>query len=404
MNDETSPLDKFSRSIQRFIHFESAGGIMLIAATILAMLLKNSDFSSLYTAFLNLEGQIRLSSLNIEKPLFLWVNDGWMAIFFFVVGLEIKHELMHGHLSDRSQLILPLAGAIGGVAVPALVYLSLNWQDPTGIKGWAVPTATDIAFALGVLAAVGSRVPVALKVFLMTLAILDDLIAIVIIALFYTSGLSVTSLIAAGLIVGLMLTLKYFKVKSAFPFMMLGAILWVCVLKSGVHATLAGVLTAFFISTTPSEGQSKSPAKSLIEDLHPWLVFVILPVFALVNAGISFDGLQFSNLLNPVPLGITLGLFLGKPIGVMFCAGLVVLTGLARLPKDVTWMSLLGVAVLCGVGFTMSLFIGGLAFAEGGAGYARIDRLGILVGSALSAILGYLLLIMSTKDKKQSSF
>ena len=389
----------FSRSIQRFIRLESAGGLMLIGATLLAMAVKNSDFSEIYIAFLNISGQIKLGALNLEKPLFLWVNDGWMAIFFFVVGLEIKYELVHGHLSDRSQLVLPLAGAIGGVAVPAGIYLLFNSHDPVGMKGWAVPTATDIAFALGVLAAVGSRIPVALKVFLMTLAILDDLMAIVIIALFYTSGLSITSLVVAAIVIAVMVILKVAGVRTSIPFMMLGAILWICVLKSGVHATLAGVITALFISTSISEGHSQSPAKALIEEFHPWIAFVILPVFALVNAGISFEGLNLSSLLDPVPLGITLGLLVGKPVGVMFCVAAVVLTGFARLPKDVTWMHLFGVSVLCGVGFTMSLFIGGLAFAEGGSGYARIDRLGILLGSGLSAIIGYFILLASTKEK-----
>ncbi|MCR8922882.1 Na+/H+ antiporter NhaA [Dasania sp. GY-MA-18] len=397
MIKDLTPIGRFGRSIQRFIRLESTGGLLLIAATLLAMAVKNSTFSDLYIAFLNIPGMVQVGALSIEKPLFLWVNDGWMAIFFFVVGLEIKYELLHGHLSDRSQLVLPLAGAVGGVAVPAIIYLMLNWHDPVGVKGWAVPTATDIAFALGVLAAVGSRVPVALKVFLMTLAILDDLIAIVIIALFYTSGLSLTSLVAAAIVLALMLALKLAGTRGPFPFIILGAILWVCVLKSGVHATLAGVITAFFISTKIPEGHTVSPAKSLIEDLHPWVAFVILPMFALVNAGVSFEGLSISSLFEPVPLGITLGLFIGKPIGVMLCVATAIMMGLARLPTGVTWMHLFGVSVLCGVGFTMSLFIGGLAFAEGGAGYARIDRLGILFGSGLSAVLGYLILVMATK-------
>ncbi|MBB3166985.1 NhaA family Na+:H+ antiporter [Simiduia aestuariiviva] len=372
---------------------------MLILATITAMAVKNSDLSELYIQILNIPGMVQFGELSISKPLFLWVNDGWMAIFFFAIGLEIKHELLHGHLADRRQLVLPLAGAIGGVAVPAAIYLFFNWQDPIGIKGWAVPTATDIAFALGVLAAVGSRVPVALKVFLMTLAILDDLIAIVIIALFYTSGLSTTSLAAAACVMALMAALKAAGLRKSTPFILLGVILWVCVLKSGVHATLAGVVTAFFISTRAQEGQSLSPAALMIKSIHPWIAFIILPAFALVNAGISFDGLSLSRLMEPVPMGIALGLFVGKPVGVMFCAGVVILLGMARLPKEVNWFQLFGVAVLCGVGFTMSLFVGGLAFAEGGAGYARIDRLGILLGSGLSAVLGYIILRISSKEK-----
>lgn len=396
-------IERLNRSIQRFTHLESSGGIMLIGATLVAMAIKNSEWSQFYIYFLNIIGQVRIENLNIEKPLFLWVNDGWMAIFFFVVGLEIKYELHHGHLADRSQLILPLSGAIGGVAVPAAIYAAINWHDPVGLKGWAVPTATDIAFALGVLAAVGSRVPLALKVFLMALAILDDLIAIIIIALFYTSSLSVTSLIAAGTVIFLMTGLKLGGVRNSSPFIVLGAILWVCVLKSGVHATLAGVITAFFISTDRSEGHADSPAKAMIDMFHPWIAFLILPVFALVNAGISFEGLKLVNLLESVPLGIMLGLVLGKPVGVMLCVSIVVLTGLARLPKDVSWLQLFGVAVLCGIGFTMSLFVGGLAFSEGGSGYARIDRLGILFGSAISALLGFFILRAATREKSNTN-
>ncbi|MBR9909764.1 MAG: Na+/H+ antiporter NhaA [Gammaproteobacteria bacterium] len=398
-DDDLTPIERFSRNIERYMHTESSAGVMLIGATVLAMIIENSHLSELYVSFLRIVGQVQIGALSIEKPLFLWVNDGWMAIFFFVVGLEIKHELLHGHLSDRSQLVLPLTGAIGGVAAPALIYVALNWHDPVGLKGWAVPTATDIAFALGVLAAVGSRIPVALKVFLMTLAILDDLIAIVIIALFYTSGLSVGSLIAAAVVLGLMVLLKVLGARGPFPYMALGAILWVCVLKSGVHATLAGVITAFFISAKIPEGQTESPSKALIEDLHPWVAFVILPMFAFVNAGIPMEGLKLSSLLDPVPLGIALGLLVGKPVGVMLCSGLVVMAGKARLPDGVSWTQLFGVSLLCGVGFTMSLFVGGLAFAEGGSGYARIDRLGILVGSGLSAIAGYLVLRASVRGQ-----
>ena len=372
---------------------------MLIGATILAMVIKNTNFADLYSAFLNIAGQVRVGNLNIEKPLFLWVNDGWMAIFFFVVGLEIKHELLHGQLSDRSQIMLPLVGAIGGVVMPALIYVAFNWQDPAGLKGWAVPTATDIAFALGVLSAVGSRIPVSLKIFLMTLAVLDDLMAIAIIALFYTSGLTVVSLVAAAIVIGLMIALRLMGGRSVFPYLLLGSILWVCVLKSGIHATLAGVITAFFISVDTPEGRHKSPGKELIEDIHPWMVFLILPMFALVNAGISFEGLQISNLSDPVPLGITLGLLVGKPLGVMICVAAVVGLGLGRLPAGATWVHMFGVAVLCGIGFTMSLFVGGLAFAEGGSGYARIDRLGILFGSALSAIIGFFILRVLAKEK-----
>ena len=390
--DDLNPLERFSGAIIRFMHLESTAGAVLLAATVAAMAVKNSGLSELYVGFLNIAGAVVVGGLTIEKPLFLWVNDGWMAIFFFLVGLEIKHEVMHGHLADRTQLVLPLAGAIGGVAVPALVYSAFNWHDPVALKGWAVPTATDIAFALGVLAAVGSRAPVALKIFLMTLAILDDLIAIIIIALVYTSGLSVGSLAAGGGVIALMVLLKIARVRSVSPYLMLGVALWVCVLKSGVHATLAGVITAFFIASDAGPDETESPAKGLIEDLHPWIAFVILPMFAFVNAGIALAGLDLALLLDPVPLGIALGLAIGKPLGVMGCVAALVLPGFARLPLGITWTQLLGVALLSGIGFTMSLFVGGLAFAEGGAGYARIDRLGILLGSGLSALAGYLVL------------
>lgn len=399
MNDDQKPIGKIGNSLHRFIKLESAAALTLIGATVLAMLVKNSELSELYIAFLNIVGEVRLHNLSVEKPLFLWVNDGWMAIFFFVIGLEIKHEFFHGHLSDRSQLMLPFIGAIGGVVFPAAIYAALNWQNEEGLKGWAVPTATDIAFALGILAAVGSRVPTSLKVFLMTLAILDDLVAIVIIALFYTSGLTLTSLGLAMLVVSIMGLLKFLKVSSTFPFIFLGVILWVCVLKSGVHATLAGVVTAMFVSTDKSAGAHESPAKALIEDVHPWIVILILPMFALVNAGISFEGLHLSSIFEPVPLGITLGLLLGKPLGILLCVGLVVYAGLVKLPDGVSWSQMFGVAVLCGIGFTMSLFVGSLAFAEGGGGYARIDRLGILVGSGLSAVIGFCILRFIAKAK-----
>ncbi len=389
---DLTPFDRFNRGIVRFVHLEGTAGLTLIAATLAAMALQNSPWGELYDGFLHIVGQVRVGALSIEKPLFLWVNDGWMAIFFFVIGLEIKHELVHGHLADRSQLVLPLAGAIGGVAVPALTYVAINSGNPAALIGWAVPTATDIAFALGILAMLGPRVPVALKVFLMTLAILDDLVAIVIIALFYTSGLSLASLAAAAVVIALMTGLKLAGARSASPFILLGVLLWVCVLKSGVHATLAGVITALFITSEKSSDDPESPVKGLISDLHPWVAFVILPAFAFVNAGLPLAGLTFTDLLDPVPLGITLGLFVGKPVGILLCVGLVVAARLARLPDDVSWAQLAGVATLCGVGFTMSLFIGGLAFAEGGAGYGRIDRLGVLVGSLLSGIAGYCVL------------
>jgi len=391
MNKTSDLISGISAEIGRFMRLESAAGILLLVATIAAMAVSNSPIADLYAQLLMLEGQVRFGAINLEKPLFLWVNDGWMAIFFFMVGLEIKYEVIFGHLKDRSQLLLPAAGAFGGVLGPALIYASLNWNDAAALKGWAVPTATDIAFALGVLALLGSRVPVALKVFLMTLAIIDDLFAIVVIAFFYTSGLSVVSLVAAGGCVMGLIVLNRLGVHRLAPYILVGGLLWVCVLKSGVHATLAGVVTALLIPSWQRADGAES-IHSLVDDLHPWIAFGILPGFAFVNAGIDFRGLQLDMLLDGVPLGIALGLVVGKTVGVFAFAMAAVKLGLTRFPAQVDGRLLLGVAMLCGIGFTMSLFIGGLAFAEGGAGHERIDRLGIILGSLLSAVLGYLVL------------
>ena len=384
--------DRLGGQIGRFVHTESFGGVLLVVAALLAMFVKNSPLTELYVAFLNIEGEVRVGALSVEKPLFLWVNDGLMAVFFFLIGLELKREVLHGHLSEIRQVILPTMGAIGGVAVPALIYVALNAGDPHAIVGWAVPTATDIAFALGVLALLGTSVPPALKIFLMTLAILDDLIAIIVIALFYTSGLSVVSLLSAAFFVIVLIILNRLRVTHIAAYMLVGIALWVCVLKSGVHATLAGVTTALFIPSIKNEGETKATFDLLIEMLHPWVAFGILPLFAFVNAGVSLSGLSLAMLLEPIPLGIALGLLVGKPVGVMMFTGLAVFTGLAQMPQDVRWLHFLGVSFLCGIGFTMSLFIAGLAFAEGGAGYARIDRLGLLAGSFACAIIGYIIL------------
>ncbi len=393
MLDRNSGLfDRLGGQIGRFVRTESFGGVLLVAAALLAMLIKNSPLSEFYIGLLNIEGELRLGTFSIEKPLFLWVNDGFMAVFFFLIGLEIKREMLHGHLSDIRQVVLPTAGAIGGVLVPAIIYIALNYEDPRAVVGWAVPTATDIAFALGVLALLGTRVPPALKIFLMTLAILDDLIAIVVIALFFTSGLSLLSLILAGIFLLLLITLNRLRVMHVAAYVLAGIALWVCVLKSGVHATLAGVITAFFIPAVSNDAGEEPPLDVFIEALHPWVAFGVLPLFAFVNAGVSIQGLSFSMLLEPIPLGISLGLFIGKPIGVMVFTGLAIAFGLAKMPQDVRWEHFLGIGFLCGIGFTMSLFIAGLAFAEVGVGYARIDRLGLLVGSFASAIVGYLIL------------
>lgn len=390
-------LGTVSEQLQRFLNLETAGGSLLIVAALAAMLVQNSPLSDVYEGFLSLEGEVRIGEFSLEKPLFLWVNDFLMAIFFLLIGLEVKRELTSGHLSDRSQIVLPAAGAVGGVVVPAAVYIWLNWQDPVALKGWAVPTATDIAFALGVLALVGSRLPSGLKVFLMTLAILDDLIAIIVIAMFYTSGLSVSSLAAASVFVATLVVLNRLNVLSIAPYVLVGLALWVCVLKSGVHATLAGVFCGLLVPARSRRAGREAPLEHLIEILHPWAAFAILPLFAFVNAGVSLTGVRIEDLLQSVPVGIFLGLIVGKPLGVFGFAACAVLLGRASLPEESSWLQLLGVAVLCGVGFTMSLFIGGLAFAEGGPGYGGTDRLGVLVGSLTAALVGFGMLRLSLR-------
>jgi NhaA family Na+:H+ antiporter len=387
-------LSRFGRNIRDFLRLESAGGFLLVAAMLLAMFVKNSPLAELYNTFLNVPGTVQLGSLAIEKPLFLWVNDGLMAVFFFLVGMEIKRETFEGHLSDRSQIILPGIAALGGMAAPALVYSMFNWGDSLAMQGWAVPTATDIAFALAVLSLLGPRVPVTVKVFLMTLAILDDFGAIIIIAIFYTANLSWLSLALAALAVAVLALFQRFRVVATGPYILVGIVLWVCVLKSGVHATLAGVITALFIPVVGGPDE-EPPIRRLIHRLHPWVAFGILPLFAFVNTGVSLAGLNPQSLLGSVPMGIAAGLVFGKQIGVFGATWLGVRLGLAKKPPGVSWAQIYGVSLLCGIGFTMSLFIGGLAFAEGGAGYARADRLGILIGSLLSGILGYIVLRFS---------
>ena len=315
-----------------------------------------------------------------------------MAVFFFLVGMEIKREWIEGHLSDRSQIALPAIAALGGIVVPAAIYSVLNWGDPVAMKGWAVPTATDIAFALGVLALLGSRVPVGLKVFLMMLAVLDDLAAIVLIAVFYTTQLSFTSLLLAGTAIAVLVILNRIGVKRIAAFVLVGIALWVFVLKSGVHATLAGVALAMAIPAKSNAPREDPPLRHLIHALHPWVAFAVLPAFAFCNAGINFGELCWDSLTETEPLGIACGLILGKQIGVFTFSWLTIKLGLAKLPAGASWLQLYGIAVLCGIGFTMSLFIGSLAFAEGGAGYARADRFAIVASSLVAGVLGYLLL------------
>lgn len=369
-----------------------AASQVLLLATLLALAAKNSPIDVWYDALLDVPAAIQFGNFEIAKPLLLWVNDGLMAIFFFLVGLEIKREILSGELSNPARLVLPVFAAIGGMALPAIIYSAINWGDAVAMRGWAIPSATDIAFALGVLALLGERVPQSLKLFLMTLAILDDLGAIIIIALFYTTDLSITSLIIAIFAVATLFTLNRRGVLGLTPYLLVGFILWAAVLKSGVHATLAGVLTAFFIPFRREPGETQTQLEKLEQDLHPTVMYGILPLFAFANAGIPFDGITLQSFLHPIPLGIAAGLFFGNQIGIFFFSWAAIKIGIAKLPEDVGWIQLYGVSLLCGIGFTMSLFIGSLAFDQAGSDYMIDNRLGILIGSLVSGVAGYLVL------------
>jgi NhaA family Na+:H+ antiporter len=386
-------------ALKEFLRKESTGGLLIIAAAVLAMVAENSPLKSLYDAWLSTPLGIQLGAFLLNKPLLLWINDGLMAVFFFLVGLEIKREFLEGELSDRSRLVLPAIAAAGGMAIPALVYIAFNHGDPAALGAWAIPTATDIAFALGVLSLLGSRVPNSLKLFLLTLAVIDDLGAIVIIALFYSGDLSVVSLlVAAGALVALLFINRRGVARIA-PYVLVGLVLWAAVLKSGVHATLAGVVLAFFIPLRdPATGNA--PLSRLEHQLHPYVAFLILPLFAFANTGISLAGLSPQSLLHPVPLGIAAGLLVGKQIGVFGFTWLAIRFGLGKLPDGAGWLALYGVAALCGIGFTMSLFISSLAAEQLGTGMVVDDRLGILGGSVLSAIIGYLVLAYALGRKR----
>lgn len=378
------------RGAQAFFQHEAAGGIVLMFAAAFALALDNSPISWLYDALLGTPVVIKIGAFEINKPLLLWINDGLMAIFFFLVGLEIKREIVEGRLSSWQRASLPIMAAIGGMLVPALIYIAFNSGDPEALKGWAIPAATDIAFALGVLALLGSRVPVALKVFLLALAIIDDLGAIIIIALFYTSELSVSVLAIAAVGMAVLGYLNYRGITSVGPYLVTGLIIWVCVLKSGVHATLAGVIIALFIPIRAENEDGHSPLKQIEHGLAPWVAFGVMPVFAFANAGVSLYGLSMSDLIAGIPLGIAAGLFIGKQVGILSFVWVGVKLGIARLPDGVSWMQIYGVALLAGIGFTMSLFIGTLAFAD--PAHAAAVRIGVLAGSILSGILGYAVL------------
>lgn len=380
----------------RFFQLEAASGLLLIAAAVLALIINNSPLSYLYGGLLEVPVAIQVGALNIAKPLLLWINDGLMALFFLLIGLEVKREVVDGHLSKPSQVILPATAAVGGMVVPALIYWFINRDNPAAVAGWAIPTATDIAFALGVLALLGKRVPVSLKLFLMTLAIIDDLGAIIVIALFYSGTLSSVSLLLAAACLLVLVAMNRLGVIKLGPYMIVGLTLWVCVLKSGVHATLAGVALAFCIPLRTRNAES-SPLLALEHALHPWVAYAILPIFAFANAGVSLAGMTLDSFTHPVPMGITVGLLLGKTVGVFGLTWVAVKLRLAALPAGAGWGQILGVAILCGIGFTMSLFVGSLAFAPGSSEYAGMDRMGILTGSFFAAVIGYAVTAMASR-------
>jgi NhaA family Na+:H+ antiporter len=393
MNDK--PKNDKPKGAAAFLQHEAAAGLVLLAAALGALVFDNTALTRVYEIFLNTPVAVRVGALAIDKPLLLWINDGLMAIFFLLVGMEIKRELLKGELSTFGQAALPGVAAVGGMTVPALIYVAVNAENPVALRGWAIPSATDIAFAVGVLSLLGPRIPNSLKLFLLALAILDDLGAIIIIALFYTEQLSVTSLVLAAAGIVVLAALNARGVTRLAPYLLAGIFVWVCVLKSGVHATLAGVVVAFAIPLTGKTTDQPSPLEDLEENLHPWIAFGVLPLFAFANAGVSLHGLSPAKVLEPIPFGIALGLFIGKPLGILGATWIAVASGLAPKPADASWAQLAGVGMLGGIGFTMSLFIGTLAFSD--PAHAAELRLGVLVGSLLSAVAGLLVLSLSSR-------
>jgi Na+/H+ antiporter nhaA len=382
--------------IQRFLKLESAGGILLLLSAVAAMLLANSPLSEQYNNFLNLPVSIQIGHFVIDKTLIHWINDGFMAVFFILVGMEVKKELFEGSLSSYQQAIFPAIAAIGGMIIPAIVYWFIAKQDPSLVNGWAIPMATDIAFALGIMALLSKQVPLPLKIFLLALAIIDDLGAIVVIALFFSHGLSVQALFFSAIAIIALVLLNRFKVSALCAYMVVGAILWASVLKSGVHATLAGVIIGFCIPLNGKNGEK--PLHDFEHILAPWSSFIILPLFAFANAGVSFEGLNFTMLSSPLLLAIALGLIIGKPVGVFSFSYISVKLGLAKLPNGVNFKQIFAVALLCGIGFTMSMFLASLAFeADAGETINTLSRLGILLGSTISAVIGYFCLKQTTK-------
>ncbi len=386
--------------LKGFFKKESSAGILLIAATFLALILRNSPLSEIYTAFLHTPVEVRFGSLEIAKPLFLWINDGLMAVFFLLIGLEVKREILQGHLSSIAKISLPAFAAAGGMIVPALIYVWFNQGNELEMRGWAIPTATDIAFALGILSLLGNRVPVSLKIFLMALAIIDDLGAIIIIALFYTVELSTRSILLAFAAISVLIIMNRSGVARKTAYFIVGMVLWVSVLKSGVHATLAGVALAFCIPLTAKgdNGVACSPSKQIEHELHHWVAFFILPLFAFVNAGVDLRQISLEHMWGTVPLGIMLGLFIGKQLGVFGFSWLAIKFKLAKMPEKCDWIKLYGVSVLTGIGFTMSLFVDSLAF-EDDTLFRSADKLAILIGSFMAGVLGYIVLRLTKPVK-----
>ena len=389
------------RQIKNFLKLESSGGILLFTAAILAIICANTSVQSVYFDFLQTQVVLKVGAFAIDKPLLMWINDGFMAVFFVLVGLEVKREMFEGSLSSVRKASLPAFAAFGGMIVPALIYYFINHHDPELVRGWAIPMATDIAFALGIVALLSKQVPLPLKMFLLALAIIDDIGAIVVIAIFFSHEMSMPALIVASLAIITLFTMNRYKVVSMIHYLIVGSILWASVLKSGVHATLAGVIIGFAIPLRGKNGET--PLYHLEHILAPWCSFVILPLFAFANAGVSFDGMSLEKLISPVPLGIAFGLFIGKPVGVFLFSYVAVLLRLAGFPQGVNFKQIFAIAVLCGIGFTMSVFIAGLAFGadnNDGSNMLPLAQLGILIGTNLSAILGYILLKATTNKNK----
>ena len=371
--------------------------MLLIVAAALALVAANSPASPWYGLLLDVPVEVRIGALQIAKPLVLWVNDGLMAIFFFLVGLELKREVLDGELSDSSSVVLPLVAAIGGIVVPVSIFVALNYTDPDAMSGWAVPAATDIAFALGILALFGSRVPIALKVFLMSIAIFDDVAAIVIIAVFYSQDLSMTALIVAIVCMVVLFVMNKRGISSVSPYVWIGVVMWIALLKSGVHATLAGIALAAFIPMQAKDEPDRSPLRELENDLHHLVAFIVLPLFAFMNAGVPFAGMGLNDFLHPVSVGVAGGLFVGKQVGIFLCSWLTIRLGFARMPEGANYGSVYGVAALCGIGFTMSMFIGSLAFEHDPTDLDNYfdERVGIIIGSVLSALVAMVVLHLS---------